>query len=1051
MENNFDKMKKYTLLLVSFLLTMVGMTAIAQQRRPIDHEHPLWMVHVDVWNKADPQKIIDLIPEHIRPYVCMNLSLSAQYDNERLVYKMPQQAVRTYKSWATVCQHNGVWFTCQPASGGYSHIPDDDLVTFEYFFKHYPNFLGWNYAEQFWGFDDNTSLNSGKNVERIALFAKLVEMSHNYGGFLTVSYCGNIYSYGLTPVGMLKRNADLLEACRKYPDAILWLDKYTTSSCFYSTESVTMSPFISGLAQNYGVRYDVSGWESAMGHVVGEGMVTYPSAAGIAPVMEQTGVNGGAVWDGPELIWTEDFREKGTTTVAGYKRRNWETFPTFDNIWLDMFSKVIDGTLRILSRQEVVERTKVAVINDVTTGSDEDKYAGWGDLYDGLYKQDDPANVGTGQLNENYTYFKKTGRYMPIPVCVELHDVLARSIPVQVKKTQRTKTWSSQDKKVAQFNELYPEVSSGDLYVARLGNQLIAYTPYTYLNGKTTAEAEIPLLYNTCEKLQLKYGKLSSGVVREYADHIDFYLNNYRTDTTTMVTDRIMVTGAVLQPTFTMAKRADAKAETSSAWDEMTNTFTLEVTHMGPVDIILNCAGSAARKETPEVVPLPLPVQPEPYTGPIIIEAEDMDYKSVKKHTTNPYGDYPTIVGHTGNGFVDMGTNQAASLRHQLTLKQGGVYTVTVRYTNATRKGNLSIYLNGTTQTVSCEKAETNQWKKATLEVELKEGTNDLRINNTSMLPLYIDQIIYAPAGTEREKYLVAVRESDFGSVTADVTEAYEGDTVTLYVDADINCELEELKLVNSVFHAMAKTIAFDEDASIITFIMPDDNVTIQPVFANNNIVYELDFAEAGSSSIPMGWRTTDGSDIRQYPNTYNSGSRIMSGFGGYQGKGLYWRNGSAEYGRLTDYRMTLTPGKYLMNFVMAAWKGTPTYKVQILDAASGKVIATSSTLTASPNASGNYSADLSSAKVNELPFTIGTEGNYVIKFSAVSSGYSEYLLLDCNIVGSNENSIETPHLDDAPIIGIYDLQGRKLPAMPKKGIVIVRDAEGNTRKIIAK
>ena len=62
MENNFDKMKKYTLLLVSFLLTMVGMTAIAQKRRHIDHEHPLWWVHVDVWNKADPQKIIDLIP-----------------------------------------------------------------------------------------------------------------------------------------------------------------------------------------------------------------------------------------------------------------------------------------------------------------------------------------------------------------------------------------------------------------------------------------------------------------------------------------------------------------------------------------------------------------------------------------------------------------------------------------------------------------------------------------------------------------------------------------------------------------------------------------------------------------------------------------------------------------------------------------------------------------------------------------------------------------------------------------------------------------------------
>lgn len=52
------------------------------------------------------------------------------------------------------------------------------------------------------------------------------------------------------------------------------------------------------------------------------------------------------------------------------------------------------------------------------------------------------------------------------------------------------------------------------------------------MNKKKTATAEIPLLYNTCESLELTWGKLSSGLVREYADHIDFYLNNFRNDTT---------------------------------------------------------------------------------------------------------------------------------------------------------------------------------------------------------------------------------------------------------------------------------------------------------------------------------------------------------------------------------------------------------------------------------------------------------------------------------------------------------------------------------------
>ena len=240
--------KLFTLLLFTIHFSLL--TSEAQLRRPVDSQHPMWMIHVDVWNNADPQKIIDLIPADIKPYVCMNLSLSCRYNTELNMYHMPRNAVRTYKSWASVCQLNNMWFTCQPASGGKTHIQDDDLETFEYFFKNDPNFLGWNYAEQFWGFDEPGDKCSSSQTSRLALFAKLVPMHHQYGGFLTISFCGNIWSHGLNPIGMMKRNKDLLKACKDYPEAILWLYKYTTSSCFYNNESVTWGPFISGLAKN---------------------------------------------------------------------------------------------------------------------------------------------------------------------------------------------------------------------------------------------------------------------------------------------------------------------------------------------------------------------------------------------------------------------------------------------------------------------------------------------------------------------------------------------------------------------------------------------------------------------------------------------------------------------------------------------------------------------------------------------------------------------------------------------------------------------------------
>ena len=261
-------MKKIVL---TWLLCMVALLPVlAQTRRPIDNKHPMWLVHIDVWNQADPQKIINLIPDDVKPFVVLNLSMSCAYNKEQGIYERPYSAIRTYKSWATICQKNKMWFTCQPASGGHTHIQDNDLETFEYFFTHYPNFVGWNYAEQFWGFDEAGDPSSSSQASRLALFAKLVPMHHKYGGFLTISFCGNIWSHPLNPVGMMKRNSDLRKACEAYPESILWLYKYTTSSCFYNNESVCFGPFVSGLAKNYGVRYDNCGWNGANSAVLGE-------------------------------------------------------------------------------------------------------------------------------------------------------------------------------------------------------------------------------------------------------------------------------------------------------------------------------------------------------------------------------------------------------------------------------------------------------------------------------------------------------------------------------------------------------------------------------------------------------------------------------------------------------------------------------------------------------------------------------------------------------------------------------------------------------------
>ncbi len=1036
-------MKRLYLSLVVCLMTF--MTATSQQRRPIDNRHPLWLVHIDVWNSADPQKIIDLIPDDIKPYVCMNLSLSCQYDTGTNMYRMPRNAVRTYKSWASVCQQNGLWFCCQPASGGHTHIQDNDLETFEYFFKTYPNFLGWNYAEQFWAFGDAGDKSSMTKSSRWALFANLVEMSHKYGGFLTVSWCGGIYHFDTDPIAELKSDKNFLEACRKYPEAMVFLYKYTHASSFYNNESVCWGPFVSGLTKNYGVRYDNCGWNDTMNRLIGENKFKYPGSAGIGTVMEQTCVNGGAVWDGPELIWTEDFQNLSDSNVDGYTRRNWGLFDNFKGIWIDMWRKIIDGSMYIPSREEVVEKTKVAILHDTN-----DDFRVWDNLYDGLYKQKDPANTGSGNWGDNLCYFKSTGRYGAVPMVTGFYDDVANAIPVKVQKSKYSSRWNTLKKKTDEFNSLYPEVSEGDLYVNRYHNQLVTYTPYTYLNKKKFASANIPLQYNTCDSLKLSYAMLSSGIIRESADHIDIYLNNYRSDSTAIKGDTITVTGVTSEPSITRTNHntgaTGQKISVAQTYDSENLTYTVVVRHMGPAELRINCTGNATGRLTDELPTetLEKPKQPEPFKGPITIEAENMDRKSANCSLTHSGWWAQDLSNFAGMGYIETQATTACALRHQLKLAEGGDYNIIVRYCNSSKEGNMKVIVNGTNQNMDFEKAGMSDWREAVVTATMKAGTNTLILQNSGAIKMYIDQVTYEPVGTPKEKFAVTIRKADFGSVVADVDSAVAGQKVHLTIIPDDGYAIKQLNVVNSVFFTQGMTIPVPETGNDVEFVMMDENMTIQPVFYDAQAIYELDYTDVKSGELPEGWRTTDGSDIRNYPYSSSSGPRTFVGLTGYQGKALYWRGTSAEYGRLSAYPLNLEPGTYELYFAVAAWKGTPTYQVRILRS-SGSAIKSSATLTAKPNINGNYAGDISSAERQRLQFNITTSGKYIIQFrnADTSGGMKEFLLAECRLRNITDvTGISSAHTDVSRPEAIYSPSGIRRQHL-ERGLNIIVNIDG--------
>lgn len=731
--------------IAALLLPSCGKEENTALRRPISPEQPMWLVHIDTWNYADPQKIIDLIPEDIRPYVVFNLSFSVFRDSEADEWLMVQDVYETAKSWLRTCADNRVWAMIQQSSGGPSHFPDYDAETdyedtlYAEFYRDFPNFLGYNYCEQFWGFESEDF--PVTPVERYEHFAKLLELGNQYGGYLVVSWCGNEWSPNINPLAMLKRVPEFEEACEKYSQNYILCEKYTTTSYLFDMESLVLGAYLSGYSGQFGIRYDESGWTD----FDGEGQEDYRLVTSLPVCLERYALNGMTVIDGPELIWVSDFRELYTAPGEdGYTKRQWETFPQFDNVTVDLFRKVLDGTIRIPTREEVIRRTKVVLINDVEKGTNDEIYSTPTNLFEGLYRMEEDGN-----LRSNHSFYKSTGRYPTIPMVYALRDELAQSFEVQEYKTKLVpqwppsgSNWYSMKAKIENFNSLFPEEYSGDCYAGRYENTWVTYNPY---KTDTRATALIPCKYNTSEQMEITYSRYTSGIINEYTDHIDFYLNNYDEKSAELKENVIKIYGCTSEPSFTYLDRGTGERESQILSDWSNGVFTLTIRQNGPIDLTVNCSGNATeRLKKYQTAKLQTPVMPPFYAGPRQYEAEFYDYKDIEENVKN--GCATGVYGFQGQGYVKFGTKETAAVRDQVNIAKAGSFTFGLRYSVPVDTEEVDLYVNGVkAASLSLKSTPTySDWAVCEQEIALEEGTNiiELKASGSLAASLYLDNFV---------------------------------------------------------------------------------------------------------------------------------------------------------------------------------------------------------------------------------------------------------------------------------------------------------------------
>lgn len=713
----------------------------APLRRAISEQQPMWILHIDTWNLADPQKIIDMVPEDIRPYVVFNLSLSINHREDR--WLQVEYGYETAKSWLRTCAENRVWALVQPSSGAFCHFPDGDMTIFEEFFRDYPNFLGFNYCEQFWGFGDPYGVTFEQRLDH---WADLMELNVKYGGYLVWSWCNAYYDADRNAIALMKRNERLRRMLLEHPENFIACEKYTMNHGFHENESVCLGAWLGGYAGHYGTRFDETGWR---GNAFRE---PFPVSAGPAPVLEHLLLTGQTVVDGPETIPKQACHEIDPEQLPdGFTARRWTFYPQFHNIYIDIFRKILDGTVRLLSREEVLARTKVALIHDINVESDDrdvlrGNYIAPEGLYEGLYKM-----PGDGEGLRQNSWFKSTGRYAAIPIVYALKEDAARAIPVQVKVSEYATRWPSQEDKVREFNALYPQEYTGDVYAAHAENCWVIYNPFK--TGQS-ASGVIPLQYNGCTSLEVALPRYSTLLAKEYADRIDFYFNNYDNAIPQPRTDTVYITGVKGKASYSLTDRLDPRdpgdVPAQVRVEQKKGVYTLYVTHNGPVDLTVSCKGSAKDRKTGYTqATLHEPAIPPVYVGPHQYEAENFDYKDIEENVTNGIG--KPVRNYTAQGYLRLGGHPSAQIRKTVRTLEGGRHALTLRYSAPEGPRTILLAINGHQQRIELPAADT--WQERVVCLDLNQGDNELRIaaDGASDRALLLDNVVLERQFTDKD------------------------------------------------------------------------------------------------------------------------------------------------------------------------------------------------------------------------------------------------------------------------------------------------------------
>lgn len=555
-------------------------SASATLRQVVDHTHPLYTVGRYYNDAGTVTQLWNAIPAEMKPYSAVVI-IPGDHLND----------TAANRAWITAelqeCQNNNIPVLLQAMNGETKNSLALPVSWLDSLMQQYSVLIGFNAAELY----NSISWYGATEGNHSQYIADVLNMVSNYGGYFYWTDT-NVFGTNGTMMDWIQNNANLITAMRNHKENVIisYKESYTESS----TEGLALGLFLAGLAGNWGIssdwwRWELNGNEEVFGSVhsgdsAWQQTLSYPEAMYGMDLVR-------SVSEGATVF---NF-EGGYYSTANNGRQT----PILTSIVQPLFEKLLDGTIHIPSRQEVLDKNQFAYIGKPAWSV--------------------PYISGLSGLSMN------TGRYGIIPL-----------LPTNVNATEKANFEHTSSTAVteAYLQSLYPlETIATNTFASRNGNTW--YWMNSSDNSNVYQRSALIPHTNPSSYFYIGSNPHTYATITESSDQFNIHLNNYRVDKSAIYTGTAWGRTEVdqyLYNTYSVNPADDTLRTTiikvngqyngqqpqltiqgtngytySEQWIPSTKEYTVTIRHNGPIDmrILANQAGSGTGSVNPPTNDIP--------------------------------------------------------------------------------------------------------------------------------------------------------------------------------------------------------------------------------------------------------------------------------------------------------------------------------------------------------------------------------------------------------------------------------------------------------------